>query len=61
MIDIICRETNRKAKDQIRIWNAAHPHSVPKTWTPTNENELYAFIGLLLFGGLFNENTQPIK
>lgn len=61
IIDIICRETNRKANHIVRTWNEAHPTANPKVWQPTNENELYAFIGLLLFSGLFNSNTQPTK
>lgn len=58
MVDIICRETNRRAAAVIRAWNEAHAQSKPKVWTATNENELYAFIGLLLFSGLFNSNIR---
>lgn len=61
MVDIICRETNRKANELIRVWNEAHLTTPPKVWIPTNEKELYAFIGLLLFSGLFDTNTQPTK
>lgn len=61
MVNIIVRQTNRKAKDIIDNWNWNHSASKPKVWEPTNEKEMYAFFGLLLYSGLFKTNTQPTK
>lgn len=58
---VIARETKRRANDSYRIWNEGHPTAKQHVWKAVKENELYAFIGLLLFSGVFSENSRPTK
>lgn len=61
LVSVIVRETNRRAHESFRKWNEEHPDSVPRKWDEVKETELYAFIGLLLFAGVFTQNSQPTK
>lgn len=61
IVNIIVRETNRKALESFRLWNEAHPNKKQRVWMMTNEDEMYAFFGMLLFAGVFHANSQPAK
>lgn len=61
IVDIIVRETNRKAGEVIKAWNEANPTCQPKEWKPTDEVEMYAWFGLLLFSGVFHCSNMQAK
>jgi hypothetical protein len=51
MIDIIVRETNRYA-DQYISKNPPKVRSLYKAWTPTSENEMRLFLGIMILQGI---------
>ena len=57
IIDIITRETNRKAESEIAKNNENNSEN-QSTWTPLTDQELYAYIGILLAAGLCHSNMQ---
>lgn len=59
IVDIIVRETNRKARAVHAEWNLAHPEE-QKEWTETNDVEMEAFIGLLLLAGMFKSMNESL-
>lgn len=59
IVEIVVRETNRRAEQSIANWNAKNP-SCAQIWAPTCAEEMYAFFGMLLFAGLWGSNSQPI-
>ncbi|XP_054745979.1 neprilysin-3 [Anastrepha obliqua] len=61
IVDIIVRQTNRKAGQMIKAWNEPSPTCKPKEWKPTDEMEMYAWFGLLLFPGVFHCNNMQAK
>lgn len=61
MVNVIVRETNRKAQEVYHAFNMKYATRQRSEWEPTNEKEMYAFFGLLLFAGVFKCATQPIK
>lgn len=48
ILDIICRHTNKKAVSAYDKWNSEHPDNKPLKLKPTNEEELSAYLGILL-------------
>lgn len=56
IVDIICRETNRYAQQYI-VANEANlrPKSIVHDWTPTNANEMKAFLGLCVLMGVIHK------
>lgn len=48
MVDLIVRETNRKAAGIIRNWNTDYLDLTAIVWPETKETETYVFIELLL-------------
>ncbi|XP_049308682.1 piggyBac transposable element-derived protein 4-like [Bactrocera dorsalis] len=61
IVSIIVRETNRKAVEAFRLWNEKHPSNKQRSWVMTDEDEMYAFFGMLLIAGVFHSNSQPAK
>ena len=62
MIDIIVTQTNRRAKQAAVTWNEQNPNKKWQ-WKDTNSQEIWAFIRLLVLGGVLrsqNENPQRI-
>lgn len=59
MVNLIVRETNRRAKQVIAKWNTSHP-ATQKTWTETDETEIYACIGILLLGGVYKSANESV-
>lgn len=51
MIEIVVRETNRYA-EQFISKNPPKERSLYKTWTPTTENEIRLFLGILILQGI---------
>lgn len=60
MIILIARYTNIKALQCYAAHNNLHPEKQHQ-WTPVTEQEIYAFIGILLFAGVTNSNTDDLK
>lgn len=60
MCSIIVRETNRKAAQSYQDWNNKYPGS-KQVWKILNENELYAYIGILIFAGVSRSNCEHTK
>jgi len=60
MIDIIVRETNREAQRVFADWNTAH-HDQQKIWKVTTDNEIKAFVGLLLLAGVHRAKNEPVS
>ncbi|KRX70344.1 hypothetical protein T06_7400 [Trichinella sp. T6] len=56
MVNVIVQNTNKKAEKVRREWNDA-----PKMWKPTDEEEIYAFIGLLLISGVFQSSDESVS
>ena len=51
IVDHIAEETNRYA-DQYISRNIIPPHSPVRNWSPTNREEMLAFVGLCILMGL---------
>ena len=51
VVDLLVIETNRYAEQYIQR-NVVPPHSPVNTWTPTDKNEMLAFLGLTVLMGI---------
>ncbi|KRZ47793.1 PiggyBac transposable element-derived protein 4 [Trichinella nativa] len=60
MVNVIVQNTNKKAEKVRREWNEKNPDA-PKMWKPTDEEEIYAFIGLLLISGVFQSSDESVS
>lgn len=60
MVHIIIRETNRKGAEITNKWNKSHLLQ-QKKWTPVTLKEFYAYLGVLLYSGCYQSNTEPTK
>ncbi|XP_003382128.1 conserved hypothetical protein [Trichinella spiralis] len=60
MVNVIVQNTNKKAEKVLREWNEKHPDAM-KSWKPTDEKEIYAFIGLLLISGVFKSSDESVS
>ncbi|KRX26647.1 PiggyBac transposable element-derived protein 4 [Trichinella nelsoni] len=60
MVNVIVQNTNKKAEKVRKEWNEKHPDA-PKMWKPTDEEEIYAFIGLLLISGVFKSSDESVS
>lgn len=61
MIDIIVRETNRKADRVYAKWNAENPDKPAKKLKEFTQDELYAYIGILITMGVHHSNSEPVN
>ncbi|KRZ83815.1 PiggyBac transposable element-derived protein 4 [Trichinella sp. T8] len=59
MVNLIVQNTN-KIENVRREWNEKHPDAM-KSWKPTDEKEIYAFIGLLLISGVFKSSDESVS
>lgn len=59
IINIIVTETNRKATDFYERWNAGNPLK-PRTFVPTSNNEILAYVGLLLTIGALKSSKESV-
>ncbi|KRX60066.1 PiggyBac transposable element-derived protein 4 [Trichinella sp. T9] len=59
MVNLIVQNTN-KIENVRREWNEKHPDAM-KSWKPTDEKEIYAFIGLLLISGVFKSSDKSVS
>ncbi|KRZ72981.1 PiggyBac transposable element-derived protein 4 [Trichinella papuae] len=60
MVSIIVRKTNEKAEKVHQEWNNKHPDAV-RNWEETNEEEIYAFIGLLIIAGACQSSDESVS
>ena len=60
ILDIIMRETNREANRVFGQWNMDHAEH-QKTWKPLNQNELKAFVGLLILAGVNHSAHESLE
>jgi hypothetical protein len=63
MVDIIVRETNRKAVESQQAKDTTHPlpNKQPRVWQAVTVDEIYAVIGLLLVSGVTSSNLVHVK
>ncbi|KAJ8319548.1 hypothetical protein KUTeg_002896 [Tegillarca granosa] len=57
LISLLVEETNRYANNLLRQQQAHQPNSRISNWTRTNEDEMKAFLGLLLATGIVKKPT----
>lgn len=60
MISLMIRYTNIKASQVFAVHNNLHPEKRHE-WKPVTEQEMYAFVGLLLFAGVTSSNGDDLK
>lgn len=60
MQNIICRHTNRKAEKEYYKWNAENPNKKVLIWDALQEEELLAYIGLLIVIGSHRSNYEAV-
>ncbi|XP_031332326.1 piggyBac transposable element-derived protein 4-like [Photinus pyralis] len=60
ILEILVRETNRKARQYFDEWNAANPTRTKK-YAATNDTEIEAYIGLLITMGALQASREPIE
>lgn len=59
IISIIVKETNKRAEMVISNWNKANPGK-KFTWKDTCSDEVWAFVGLLLLGGVQRSKNEHV-
>ncbi|KRZ01763.1 PiggyBac transposable element-derived protein 4 [Trichinella zimbabwensis] len=60
MVNVVVQNTNKKAEKVYREWNKKHPDAL-KLWKPTHEEEMYAFIGLLLISDVYKSSDESVS
>lgn len=63
LVQIIVRETNKKAHRFYTQLKQEHPNDKPRKWRDTDVHEIYALIGILIFVGAhkqWNENLEEL-
>lgn len=61
IIETIVIETNRKAKRVYTQNQKTHKHKKMRNWFDTNADEIYAFLGVLLYAGAEKSNLVHAK
>ena len=59
MIQLIVRETNRRARTTTREWNAGDNSNMHE-WRDTDETEIYALVGLLVLAGVWRSSGESL-
>ena len=57
IVDLIVRCTNKKAKTIYDNYNSNNPNS-NRSWRPVTTQEMYLFIGILIYSRVNNSNTD---
>ncbi|KRZ69647.1 hypothetical protein T10_11576, partial [Trichinella papuae] len=59
MVNLIAQKTNKKAEQVHGEWNEKHPNAI-RSWKAIDE-EVYAFIGLLLIAGVYKSSDESVS
>ena len=60
MVLTIVKETNERAANDIAKWNNDHPEKF-HLWKKTDRDEIWAFIGLLILGGVQRSKNEHLR
>lgn len=60
MVDLIVQFTNQKDESFYCEWNSKYLEN-HRHWVPTNKNEMYAFISLLIIARALKANRKPVS
>jgi hypothetical protein len=59
MVFTIVTETNRRSRKAMTEWNEQNPGKEGQ-WKRTDSDEIWAFIGLLIFGGVQRAKNENV-
>lgn len=61
MRNVIVSETNRKARSVFETENERQPNKPPKNWKPLTNEELDAYLGVLITAGVHHSNKEHLN